>query len=437
MYRQYRQPGLMAMEGILENEPLKAIDFDQVEEVDSAAVEAGQVDVPDTERLDELEAESEVVDQLIDKALVMEGIRQGLSHCRQTHALTRQEAKAINLVWRGNGHGKNIIAMEMMQGRQMRLDAVRVSLEEIGETIRDVVRRIVEWVKRAAEVVYDHIEGIVRGANAVTSQAGALQDRAAKVRGEKGDAVDPANNIIKHKSLAMFFTDSTGKTMKADEIIAAYKKFSSDFNDAFAHDVATGGAAYISQQINAFLNEKSADQFSKEVALDVSDKAIKHMIATNFKAFEKSSADGLLVYKLPFGPSKFIMAVGQEDGKNATLSFSVKHERGVAVSQLPALKPSEVYEMMKVLESSMHRGIYRDYKQVKSALYQLKQSIGRMSEEISREQRTSYDGVLPSLHFLKSITEALLGMVKDTYSYNGKIVRAMMAYCHASLKKVE
>lgn len=432
-----KRKGILALEGLDDPVTIDDSAFEFLYRDEGGNEQTGLVQLDDVEKIEEAEEDSQEVDQLIGVTLTMESLYSTLESTPTHTPFSRPAAQALNAALESMvARAKPLFADESLQGKQARRAAMDVALEDLGETIRLNVKKILAWIKRAAEVIFDHIEGIVRGANAVTEAAGRLQDLAARIRGEKGDE-PPEDSAVTNRQLAHFFSDADGKVYDAHTIVEHYKSFCQDFNEAFSRDVAVGGSHYVANQINEVLKQSQVDTFTREVALDLSDKTIKHMIASNFKAFTPNESEGNLVYALPFGGMSFVVNVLEESGKRAGISFGTKVSETVAQEHLPVLKPSEVYEMMTVLESSMHRGIYRDYKQVKSALYSLKKTIAEMCDEITRQQRQTFAGTMPSLHFLKGITETMFTLVKDTYKYNGQATRSMIKYGHASLSKFQ
>lgn len=410
-----------------------AFDFIYLDE--GGQEQTGLVKVDDIEQIEDAEEASKEVDQLISTTTALESIRVHLKNTPEHTPFSRSASLALESALQNMmAREKPYFAIEHLEGKQSRKIGMKAALEDLGETIRITIKKIVIWIKRAAEIVFDHIEGIVRGANATAEAAGKLQDLAARVRGELGD-VPPQDTTVSNKKLAGFFCDAEAHAMTSHDIAEHYTKFTKDFNDAFERDVATAGSHYVANQINEILKQNTTDKFTQEAAIELSDKTIGHMIATNFKAFTPNNEDKNLEYRLPFGGEMFVINVREEEGKRAGISFGVKVSEKISQEYLPVLKASEVYDLAKMVESSMHRGIYRDYKKVKSSLYSLKKSIVEMCDEISRQQRDSFGGTLPSLHFLKNISETMLNLVNDTYRYNGKMARSILAYGHASLKQ--
>lgn len=376
-------------------------------------------------------------DTLIQAAVAIEGLRSTLKAKPQHLPFTRNEALAIEAAYRPflkTAQVGQVFCMERFNGRISRIEEMRVAMEDASEKIRIIIGQIVRWIKRAVEVVFDQIESLIRGANATARRAGNIQDLAAKLKAEKGDGeIDGAQ--IRQKTLAVVFSGSDGGSYTAKEIETQYAGLVKDFNETLSAKTAVDGAQFLSAQIGKILNKNKTGEFTKETALGLSNETIARLLKTNFPQFKPEGED--MVYNAPFGGHSFVLSVTQEDGFKSGMSVVAKSDTKGQQEVLPVLRPSEVMALAKAVEASMHRGMYRDYKQIKSQLWHLKSSVSDMCDEISRQQRETFEGTIPSLHFLKTISETMFNLVRMAYSYNGVVSRSILQYCELSLKQYQ
>lgn len=376
-------------------------------------------------------------DTLISAAVAIEGLRSVLKTKPAHLPFSRAEALAIEAAYAPflrTAKVGGVFCMERYNGRVARIEEMRVAMEDATEKIRTIISQIVRWIKRAVEVVFDQIESLIRGANATARRAGGIQDLAAKLKAEKGDGeIDGAQ--IRQKTLAIIFSSQDGGSYSAREIETQYGSLVKDFNETLSAKTAVDGAQYLSAQIGKILNKNKTGAFTKQNALSLSDETINRLLKTNFPQFKAEGDD--LVYDAPFGGHSFVLSVSQEEGLKSGMSVVVKNDTKGQQEVLPVLRPSEAVALAKAVEASMHRGMYRDYKAIKSQLWHLKSSVSDMCDEISRQQRETFEGTIPSLHFLKTITETMFNLVRMAYSYNGVVSRAILQYCELSLKQYQ
>lgn len=415
------------------------VDPDKLQEQLLAIPERGEDPVTPEELMSfpQEDRDSYRVDDLISAAVAIEKLTTILGDAPKHKPLSRNEALAINAATAGftKPAGKGaMIAIERFNGRAARIEEMKISLEDATEKIRIIIGQIVRWLKRAVEVVFDQIEGLVRGANATARRAGAIQDLAAKIKAEKGDG-EIDGGQIRQKTLAMIFSSDEGSSYSAREIEEHYAALVKDFNETLSAKTAVEGSQFLSAQVNKILNKNKTGDFNKETALGLSDETIARLLKTNFPQFKQEGED--LVYDAAFGGHSIVLSVTVEDGKKSGMSVVAKTDRQGKHEVLPVLRPSEVIALAKAVEASMHRGMFRDYKNIKSQLWHLKGSISDMCDEISRQQRETFEGTIPSLHFLKTISETMFNLVKMAYSYNGIVSRAVLQYCELSLKQYQ
>jgi len=333
------------------------------------------------------------------------------------------------------GRNNRTVSLEHFEGRYARLVGTKLAMEDLASKVRLIIGKILRWIKRMLVVVYDLIENIVSGADTVSRSASKLQDAASQVANKYGKDLKDAG-AIENAKLARYFTKHDGtNAFTGEEICKRYLDFCHTFNDALSERTAVGGSNFISSQVQAILSQKKTGKFNDSAALQVSDNAISTMVKTNFAQFKKGKEDKY-EYQLPFGGAYFVLSVEKRNNKAAGLSFEIDNRDETRMDTLPILSPNQVREIARAVESSMHKGIYRDYRKIKASLYGLKTKIFDMCDAISREQRNTMNGDIPSLHFLKTISDTMFGVVKSTYAYNGAAARAMLNYGWASLQAI-
>jgi hypothetical protein len=347
---------------------------------------------------------------------------------------TTNEAKIINLSCEAMGFSP-VFAIDAYTGRQNQISMAKIAAEDIGENIRITILKIKKWAARFCDIVFDHIEGILRGANALSKHAEHIQDRAAELNTKYGNK-KIEDSQIKNSKLYSFFNNNDGGVYDAETIAKKYGEITKSFNESLTLSAATNGSQYMASQIHKILSRNRSGDFSKEVALSISDETISRMLETNFSAFENKTGnkEGPYICSFPFGNIELRLSATMDDDKFATLSITKVDRSESRQDGLTILTPSEVTLLAKTVEASMHRGIYRDFKKVKSAVYAMKEAISDMTDEMSRSQRETYEGDLPSLHFLKTSSEAIFELVKLVYSLNGNAARNILRYCEYSLK---
>lgn len=396
----------------------------------------GLIDEEAAEAIEKADKESREIDQLIEVSATLESIQTKLTQMPSGQPMSASVASALEtLLQQLSARQRAYISLEHFSSKEMRKIGTKLAIEDIGEQIRTTIAKIVRWIKRAFQAVYEQVESIVRGANATGKAAEKLQDQANQVKAKYGDG-EVTDNQIKDKHLARFFIKGEhGEVMSATEIIEAYNQFCGTFNESLSTKTAISGSHFLGSQIHKILTKNKAGGFTKEIALELSDETIRHMVQQNFSAFKSETSAGTLDYMTPFGGIEFVISITKEDDKMSGLSFVKKAPQGGAGEILPVLKPSDVLRLAQAVEASMHKGLYRDYKRIRSALFDLQKSISDMCDEVSRQQRDVVSGTIPSIHFLKTVAETMFELVRDVYAYNGQAARAILSYGQHSLKE--
>jgi hypothetical protein len=414
---------------------IEGFEGDPFEELDTIELNGQDTDA-DEALLASLDERTSDIDQLIDTSYTLESLHSQFQRM-DARQVSPSTASVINASLEGILKTKEtLLHSHLFKGTASRVEGMRVATEELGERIRVMLQKIIRWIKRVFEVIFDYIEGWIRGANAVQKQAEKLQDIANKVKAKHGDSATSAE--VDNAELANFFVNpSNSEGYDAPQIVSEYNKFCATFNESIGSKTAIAGCAYANTKVNEILTKNKTGRFTNEQALAISDETISRMLQNNFSQFTHDTSNGQLTYQAPFGGEQFVITIEEKDGKKAGLSYSTAGEKKKDLKKLTALTPSEVVAMARAVESSMHKGVYRDYKKIKAVMFDFQKSVSDACDQISREQRKTFDGVIPSIHFLKTIASTMFMLIKQVYSYNGRTARAIMKYCHQSLKAYE
>jgi len=185
-------------------------------------------------------------------------------------------------------------------------------------------------------------------------------------------------------------------------------------------------------QIGKIVSKKKSGAFTKEEALAVSDQAIDQLLHNSFSYFEDSGADEKH-YKGDFGGLEITLSVTKDGDKKAGIGLS-KKMGSKAKAELPCLKPSEIVKLTSMVESSMQKGLYSEYKSIRATLDRLRHDIEILCDQITKNNRTAMAGDVPSLQFIKTIYSVVYEMVQLAYAYNGTVANSILKYCEVSLK---
>ena len=323
--------------------------------------------------------------------------------------------------------------LEQLQGKVAKRKAVTYAMESISETIDNFLRKIIAWIKKIYDIVYDDIEYAIRGADAIARQARIIQEQAIKKQSIGGSST--SKKLINKTKLISYFNED-GKAMNASEIKENYHKYSTEMNESFSSTVLHNVLANIINTMHQTIKKIGTGAITTTDALKTSNAGViylKEHSFIHFKPTDPVNDNEAISYSLPFGNASILAVLGKEDNYYNFVSISLNQKIHTEGKGLTSLTPKEVIEFTKLIEEQMHSGIYRDHLKIKKEIKEIGKVVSTMCDEIIVTQSENGNSAIPSLHFLKSITSSLMTLTKILYSYNGVMNRSMLAYCETSL----
>jgi hypothetical protein len=392
--------------------------FDQslVEEVSDAKFETTPADV----------------DEMVESAVALEQIWTSLSKSPLTHPMSASSAAAIeaavaHIRSRVGMPVERTIAVEQFSlGRPARIQAIRVAMESIGETIKKLVAQIIAWIKKTMSHAFTLLGDAFTGAGVYAKKAAQLEKMAMDVKAIHGN-VRP-NDTFQDEGFVKFFSGHKN----AAEIFRDFKRYNDEFNTHFSADVLGKAGSYLSNIANEVLKTNSTGDFSNQAAAEAADKAIRWLKDNAFKLFKDDGENSY--YPLPFGAKSFV--VNYTKHEDTYIGMTINTVSGTpAAGTVPVLTAEEVIGLAKGMDLNSRRGLFRDFPQVKRTLGEINSTVAKACEEIARQQAINSSGAVASLHFLKLIAESLIKLTVYAYQYNTMVNKQIVAYGHASLKQ--
>lgn len=399
----------------------------------------GLVPIESDEKLDLLNEQSQDTDELLTIASTMEELNIALDNISSSGVISEPAACAIStalehLIKRSGVDYANAFSLESFQGTASRRKALNAAIENISDTIANIIRRIISWIKAVFEYIYDDIEHAVRGADAVARRAKRVQEEAIRLQGVGSS--EQRKTTIKRRSITSFFNDN-GAPMSFSEIADKYRNYNKEMNEGFSSNTLQNAVAHVANAVQQTVRRIGVKDFTNEEALIASNAGIIYLKENTFKNFKpapETNGNETLSYELPFGNSEIHAVLGKLDNTYNTVSTSVVQNDVLSIKEIPALTPAEVIEFTKAIESDMHRGIYRDHLKIKAQLKDVGKIVTNTCDAITKAQAQVGSGNIPSLHFLKTLTSTLLGLTKSVYKYSGLTNRTLLYYCEDSLR---
>ena len=385
-----------------------------------------------------MERESSDTDVLLESVKTMRGIYTAIQDNTVEGTINPYAAGALNaavehLCLRAGVRVNTPFCLEQLQGRISKKQAVGVALESISEGIDAVIRRIIAWIKKIYEIVYDDIEYALRGANAVARRAKRIQEIAIKKQSTSGSAAN--KKLINKRNLISYF-NVDGKALSYAEIEAAYKHYSKEMNDSFSSNILHNALAHVVNNMQQAVKQIGSGNFSDKEALVSSNAGVLYLkdhAFQYFKPIEPVNDNEAIAYELPFGNASIVAVLGKENDYYNFVSVTLNQVQKTESKDLPNLTPKEVINLTKLIESQMHSGLYHDHLKIKQQIKEIGKVVAKTCDSIISTQSDNGKEAIPSLHFLKSLTGSLMILTKILYSYNGVMNRSMLAYCETSL----
>lgn len=403
-------------------------------EENSNSPEAGLVSIQTDEVVDSADEQSQRIDELLTIGQTLGDIRDNLGNAQPNGEIGQAAAGALEVAVEhfrkiANLPKRTTFVLENFQGKYTRKKAITYAMESLWETIQDIIKKVLEWLKTAFTYCYNTIESWFVGAQVTTKSAKQIQEKVEKVK-DNFDETKAQSKKITNSALLNFFNKNT-IAYSPDQILEAYKKYNADLNEDFSSNILEKAIDKVTIKMDESIRNIGAKNYTVANATEASHSCITYL---NDYAFDKFTKVGnRLEYALPFGNAFIVINYEQQDDRYTGVVTQVLVPEMKYAQSLPVLTPAQITAFTKSVSAQMNSGIYRDYHQIKKQLSKVGDSVVNMCDLISKAQTQAGNGSIPSLQFLKTITSSLLGLTKVLYRYNSDASRLLLSYCDVSL----
>jgi hypothetical protein len=399
----------------------------------------------DSEDLQGAHDDSEKIDELISTTRALEEITQAVQAARDQGGLGPQTAKALDVAFEHFKHHAGIPSEKSLSlegfggGRSSRTQSTSMALEDMGETVRRVIKKIIAWIKHIAQLCFDMIERIMRGANAVIEKSQSIYRAASAISYKR---INPDNlTDITQAGLVGFF-NKNGKPMDAHEIVKRFMTYCADVNEVFDAGKLFGPSVKALDALEHYVHQHGEKAVDLEAVEGFASEACEQLAKDSLSRFTAKHQDDadLLSMELPFGNSQLIFsfAHGHSDQtKRVGFHISIQTSPVDKAAALTPMRPQEVMNLMSVLTAEMSKGIYRESKKIKSAIHDVAKRVEKQSMELSDRQRHLGASVVPTLNLVKTISDSSMKLTRLMYAYSGITTRRLLSYSEASLRAYE
>lgn len=400
----------------------------------------GLFEVEDSD-LNEAHTDSDNVDTLISTAIALEAIQTSLMESSKQNGIGIKTARSLDIAVEQYmlnskaGHSKRLSVEGFSGGRITRLNATRVAMEDMGENIRRIVKRIIAWFKQMAIICYDLIERIYRGANAVVARCEKLYKIASAMCNIQVDR--QRLRTISNSSLVDFFNVS-GRPMGSREILKRFEDYNTRINNAFSGEKLYGPAVKGLNVMDTYVRNHGHEHMDVGVVEGFASEACENLIRHSLQNFNQIDKDGVQqrTIELPFGNSELVFSfINGTVLTTKRVGFDVSKESNPAsgAPALPALSPRDVMTLLTTVSTSMNTGLYHDSKKIKASISDVTRRVEKQSLQVSDLQRGAGASVIPTLHLIKMISDSSMKLTRILYSYTGFTTRQLLGYSEASL----
>jgi len=412
-------------------------------------VEAGLAENAEMEQ--QVQEEQVQADAIEESAETLQEVKEGLESAMARGGVTAGEAYAYQVAIRAamrpfGLHKQAAASLENVGSERSRLEATRVTLEGIVETLKTWWNAFVAQISKLFETIKGWFGGLFNNVKRLEERADALITKAGEIKGSK-DKEKIKSGVSKDMS-------KTEKNVTAkSEILANFRAATSFIETAEgstsddAKDVADG---IISTIENAKFDKASLEALLKERAVDYSMDGVTKAAGDKFKAdgatvkISETLAGGkVIVVTTPNDITK--------DGKlinPATVINKVKIEikdfvewKGESSAEVEALESADVITVCKEIKAmcqtitryqSLQKNRESELERAKTAA---KKAVDKFAKDAkgegSAEQVTNAKGLSSGLiGFTTTMTKFLASGI----SYNQKLLSSMLNYCNDSLK---
>lgn len=406
-----------------------------------AGDDSGLMDVDDAD-LQQAHDDSNEIDELISTTCALESIYHGAKDSCRTGGLSYPAASALDVAMehfcaRAKITASRRVGMESFKGgSSQRIQTTQVAMEDMGETLRRLIKKILAWIKHVATLCYEIVERIVRGANAVGEHAQNVQTAATALLHKSVDNSKIAT--ISVSKLTSFFNEK-GVPMDPKEIIRQFQEYCTMVNDSFNSGKLFQPAVRGLTELEHYVKSHGEEHVDMQAVEGFAATACDQLVKNSLSHFTPSTNEGvdLLSHKLPFGNSDLVFSFvkGQASpGENVGFHVAIAPDPVEKAPDLPALRPQEVVNLTSVLISEMGKGIYRDSRVIRAAIHDVIMRVEKQSYQLSDRQRLMGASSVPTLNLIKLISDSSLKVTRLLYSYSGISTRRLLSYAELSLK---
>lgn len=412
-------------------------------------VEAGLAENAEMEQ--QVQEEQVQADAIEESAETLQEVKEGLESAMARGGVTAGEAYAYQVAIRAamrpfGLHKQAAASLENVGSERSRLEATRVTLESIVETLKTWWNAFVAQISKLFETIKGWFGGLFNNVKRLEERADALITKAGELKGSK-DKEKIKSGVSKDMSIT-----EKNVTAKA-EILANFNKGSS-----FAEKVeeeSSNVAKEISDNLiseieNAKFDKASLEETLKKLAVECSVDGVTKAAGDKFKAdgatvkISDTLAGGkVIVVTTPNDVTK--------DGKlinPATVINKVKIEikdfvewKGESSAEVEALETAEVVKVCKDIKAkcqaitryqSLQKNRESELERAKAAA---KKAVDKFAKDAkgegSAEQVTNAKGLSSGLVSLITVNSKFLA---SGISYSQKLMSSMLNYCNDSLK---
>ena len=392
------------------NEALTAEDMAEAGEgVEEVAVDSAEVD----ELATAIEDAEVAADNLEETAEVLEaGVESGEGVSEETaQAAEIAVEAALNMLGTSHRGSSLMPSLESWGSGQSRLQATKIALEGVTDKIKEIWKKIVEFVKMIAQKVVDFFVKFFDNTDRLKKNVAKAR---AKVNEASGDKPKEAN--LKSGSVATYFNNGQGK---------------SDFTTAIAiienHTAQAAGSAAL---VNA---ASSAVEKLKAFDTDSAKKAIESVVvsASSFTKGEHKGAQGAFSAPLIGGRRVFVGIGGDTEPE---LILEVVEPEKKSTKEAVALDKAQCLTMLNKVEELAKAT--EEYKKVKAKIEGLTKATANLADAAIKavDNEGSQAGVRKAV---TSIARNVNRMVTMLPAWNVKVGNVALNYVLASAKNFD
>ena len=412
-------------------------------------VEAGLAENAEMEQ--QVQEEQVQADAIEESAETLQEVKEGLESAMARGGVTAGEAYAYQVAIRAamrpfGLHKQAAASLENVGSERSRLEATRVTLESIVETLKTWWNAFVAQISKLFETIKGWFGGLFNNVKRLEERADALITKAGEIKGSK-DKEKIKSGISKDMS-------KTEKNVTTKSEILANFKAATAFIERVegstgddAKDVADG---LISTIENAKFDKASLEALLKEIAVDFTLEGVTKTAGDKFKAdgsnvkISDTLAGGkVIVVSTPTDITKDSKLINP-----ATTLSKVKAEikdfvewKGESSAEVEALETADVVTVCKEIKTmcqtitryqSLQKNRESELERAKTAA---KKAVDKFAKDAkgegSGEQVTNAKGLSSGLI---GFTTAMTKFLASGISYNQKLLSSMLNYCNDSLK---